>query len=139
MVQFDTDSGFLSPEFVLKHGITEIIPLDEGTFEDDKFNAGQKKLVFQRVQCNDKEHMIRKWSPNKTSLKTIAQMYGDDSKAVMGKILKIVIMPTQQSGKNGIFVMLENIKPVVQTQIPTTATTSGTTPSTDGTQIIPHS
>jgi hypothetical protein len=133
MTKIDTSSEFINADYVLKSGVTEIIPLDEGVYEESNFKKGEMRLVFQKVQCNDREKSIKKWSPNKQSLKNIEQMYGDDTKNVIGKRLRVVVMPTN-SGKNGVFVVLENIQkpetlPIInQTQEHAVNTSAITTP-----------
>ena len=113
MTKINTESEYLSGDFCVEKNITEVIPLDEGAYQDGTYGL---KLVFEKVQCNDTMRSIKKWSINKTSLKTVQQMYGDDTKNVVGKVLKIVCMPTQK-GHLGIFVVLHHV-PAPQTNLP---------------------
>ena len=78
------EGKYVNADLVRESPTKKCIIIDEGSYEEGDYGA---KLHLS-VEIDKK---IKTWSPNKDSVKNIAEEYGRDTKAWIGKIIKLSV------------------------------------------------
>ena len=101
MVIVTTDSDFLSGKMCLEKTIRTITISNEGSIVDAQDMKGHpvKKLELE-VTLPDGKKM--RWRPNQTSKKSLVKLFGADTAAWNGKLIKLVLTPYQDAYSIGV-------------------------------------
>jgi hypothetical protein len=82
------ESSFLTVDLVRDSPTKKCIIITEGEYVDAEYQ-GKKYTKFELEIEIDKK--IKKWSPNKDTVKNISEEYGKNSKLWVGKLIKLSI------------------------------------------------
>lgn len=92
-------SEWLLTQDVLDSPTKTVVIIDAGTLEDRKDSNGK---VFKTLVLNvELDAVKKKWSLNKFSQKFLAKVYGTETSAWVGKVVKLRTM-LMQGGKEGV-------------------------------------
>ena len=83
------ESSYVTVDLIRESPTKKCVIIDGGEYVEAEYN-GKKYDKFQlTIELDGKR---KSWSPNKDSVKNIAEVYGRDSNAWVGKIIKLRIM-----------------------------------------------
>ena len=83
-----SESAYINVDLVRTSPTRKCVIIDEGEYKQGEYQ-GQK---YEKFECTvEIDHKMKKWSPNKDSVKNIQEEYGMDSQEWVGRIIKLSI------------------------------------------------
>jgi|WetSurMetagenome_2_1015567.scaffolds.fasta_scaffold506161_2 hypothetical protein len=82
------ESSYLNPDMVRESPSRRCVIIDEGAYIEGEYEGKKYEKLELKVQIDGK---TKTWSPNKDSVKNLAQEYGSDSAVWVGKVIKLSI------------------------------------------------